>query len=595
MDVGRLDPSQWAASARGFNDLFANKLLVLQDGRSIYTPLFSGVFWDVQGAMLEDIDRIEVIRGPGATLWGANAVNGVINIITKSARETQGTLISGGGGTEERAFGSIRYGGKLGENAFFRVYATYFNRNNAATPDGQQADDGMQLGRWGFRVDWEPSSQNRFTFQGEAYRGEIHQVFGTFDTNNPITGFNTSVHDEFDVTGGHLLGRWSHTFSAKSDLQLQMYYDRTERNTVIFDEKRDTFDIDFQHRFELAQRNDLVWGAGYRVTADKVGNSPTISLNPDRRTVQLFSGFVQDEIALIPERLRLTVGSKFEHNDYTGFEVQPGGRLLWTPEEHHTVWGSVSRAVRTPSRSEVDVILNQGLPPGALFPASPPAVITIYGDRDMGSEELLAYEIGYRLQPFKKLSLDLAAFYNDYDHLRSLEHGDSRTQPPSVAPSVLARGAIPIAMHPENKLFGDPYGLEAAATLELTPWWRIQGSYSFLEMQLYKRAGSTDTSSILDDGKSPEQQGMLRSSFDLPYNLSLDCAGRYVDTLPTLNIGSYVELDARLGWRPTKNLEVAVVGQNLVHAHHREFSPSFIKTQQGEIERGVYGKVTWRF
>ena len=574
LEVARLDASQWAVSARGFNDVFANKLLVLQDGRSIYTPLFSGVFWDVQGAMLEDIDRIEVIRGPGASLWGANAVNGVINIITKSAKETQGTLITAGGGTEERGFGGIRYGGKFNDNAYFRVYGSYFDHDDSVLLNGQDANDAWQMGRWGFRMDWDASEQYLLTLQGDAYRGAVNQVFGAFAPTNPPI-FSQTVHDEFDVRGGNVLGRWSHTFSPNSDLRLQAYYDRTERDAVIFKETRDTFDIDFQHRFALGERNDVMWGAGYRATSDKVGNTPTIALNPDNRTVDLFSGFIQDEIALAPDRLRLTLGSKFEQNDFTGFEAQPSGRLLWTPAAHQTFWASISRAVRTPSRVEDDVTLNQPreVTPGFFVP------ITIQGNRDFGSESLLAYEIGYRTQPHQRLSLDLAGFYNDYDNLRSLE------QDP----------VVPTLFHVGNKLYGESYGVETAATLEITRWWRLQPAYTFLQMALHKRPGSTDSTSEQDEGKSPRHQMSVRSSMDLPGDLSLDCTVRYVDHLPALTISSYVELDVRLGWRLNRNLELAIVGQNLLEGRHREFSPSFINTQQTAIQRGVYGKLTLRF
>ena len=590
LEVARVDSSQWAISARGFNDVFANKLLVLQDGRSVYTPLFSGVFWDVQGAMLEDIDRIEVIRGPGATLWGANAVNGVINIITRSAKDTQGTLLTAAGGTEERVFGGVRYGGKIGDNAYFRVYGNYNNRDNSALANGNDAHDSWQLGRWGFRMDWDVSERNLVTLQGDAYRGSVNQIFGTFDPGN-TTNFTRSVNDEYDVIGGNILGRWTTTFSPDSDLRIQAYYDRTERDTVIFTEKRDTFDIDFQHRFPLGSRNDFVWGLGYRLTSDDVGNSPTISLNPDSRTLNLFSGFLQDEITLIPEKLRLTLGSKFEHNDFTGVEIQPGGRLLWTPTEHQSAWASVSRAVRTPSRAEEDVQLNSAIPPGGLFPGSPAAVSTIYGNTDLNSEKLTAYEMGYRIQPHKLLSFDLAAFYNEYEDLRSIELGFSPTQgprpPPAAAPFV--------PMYAANQLFGETYGMELTANWEIARWWRIQPSYTYLQMQLHKRSGSTDTVSEHDEGKSPHNQFTLRSSMDFPHDISLDCTVRYVDSLPALQIDSYVQLDVRLAWRPTRNVELSIVGQNLLDDRHPEFSPSFVATQRVEIQRGMYGKVTWRF
>jgi len=590
LEVARVDASQWAISARGFNDAFANKLLVLQDGRSVYTPLFSGVFWDVQGTMLEDIDRIEVIRGPGAALWGANAVNGVINIITRSAKDTQGTLLTAGGGTEERAFAGIRYGDKLSENSFFRVYGTYFNRDNSVLANGNDAHDSWQMGRWGFRLDWDVSDRNLVTIQGDAYRGSINQVFGTFDPSD-TTNFFRNVQDNFEVVGGNLLGRWTTTLSPESDLRVQAYYDRTERDTVIFKEKRDTFDIDFQHRFPLGQRNDVVWGLGYRLTSDQVGNTPTIALVPDSRTLNLFSGFLQDEIALVPDKLRLTLGSKFEHNDFTGVEIQPSGRLLWTPTEHQTAWASVSRAVRTPSRAEENIQLNRVIPAGGLFPGSPVAVSTIFGNEDLESEKLLAYELGYRIQPAKQVSFDLAAFYNDYDDLRTIELGFSPTQGPTPPPA----GALFIPMHAANHLYGETYGLEAAATWEITHWWRLQPAYTYLQMQLHKRAGSTDTSSELDEGKSPHNQFTLRSSMDFPRDISLDCTLRYVDNLPALQIDSYIQLDLRIAWRPIKNLELALVGQNLLDDRHAEFRPSFIATQQAEIQRGFYGKVTWRF
>lgn len=584
LEVAQVDASQWAISARGFNDVFANKLLVLQDGRSIYTPLFSGVFWDIQGTMMDDIDRIEVIRGPGATMWGANAVDGVINIITRSAKDTQGVLLTLGGGTEERAFAGVRYGGKISENAFFRVYGMYGNHDDSTLVAGNDANDSWQQGRWGFRTDWDISDQNQLTLQGDAAIGEFEQAIGVFDP--AATNLTRIVRGNDRVNAGNILGRWTHTFSADSDLQVQAYYDRTERNSVIFDEKRDTFDIDFQYRVGIGNRNDIVWGAGYRVTSDKVGNSSTISLNPESRTVNLFSAFVQDEIALVPDKLSLMIGSKIEHNDYTGIEFQPSGRAHWTPLENQTFWASISRAVRSPSRVEDDVTLNQVLPPGGLFPGSPAAVTTTYGNRDFLSEELLAYELGYRVQARKNLSLDVALFYNDYDHLRSIEPGPSPTQP-------AAPGSIPL--HIANDLFGETYGGEAAVVFQVTPRWRIEPGFSLIEMQLHKRASSQDNSSEKDEGKSPEQQWSLRSSMELPHAVSLDCMLRYVDSLPGLDLGSYWGLDLRVAWRPTRWMELSVVGQNLIENRHQEFSPSFISTQRTEVPRGFYGKVTLRF
>ncbi|MBI3849398.1 MAG: TonB-dependent receptor [Verrucomicrobia bacterium] len=574
LQVARQDAHNWAISARGFNEVFANKLQVLIDGRSVYTPLFSGVFWDVQDLMLEDVDRIEVIRGPGATLWGANAVNGVINIITKPAKETQGTLLVAGVGTEEQGFGAVRYGDKLGENTYFRVYGKFANHDDSVIPFGGDANDGWYSGRGGFRVDWTPSDTHLLTLQGDAYEGRVEQ---TFTNATPTPPFVQTVMDNYITRGGNMLGRWTRTFSEDANLQLQVYYDRTERDTAIFSEKRDTFDFDLQDRFALGSRNDLVCGAGYSLSSDKIGNTYTLSFSPARRNTQLFSSFVQDEIKLWPERLRLTLGSKFEHNDYTGFEVQPNARLLWTPHEMHTVWASVSRAVRTPSRAENDVRLNQ---PGP-FPGT---VTSILGSRAFESEELLAYELGYRVRPHERLSFDMAAFYNDYDKLRSFEPGAPVPGVPVI---------IPLTVN--NLLEGETYGVEFSPTWQATDWWRLQAAYSWLSIQLHNRPGSADPISHGAEGRSPQHQFFVRSLMDLTRHWELDGEVRYVDGLPNLKISSYVVMDVRLAWRPNKNLELAVVGQNLLDNRHSEFAPTLLRTQATAVENSVYFKVTWRF
>ena len=582
MDVAQVDASQWAVSARGFNDTFANKLLVMQDGRSIYTPLFSGVFWDVQGTMMQDIDHIEVVRGPGGTLWGANAMNGVINIITKSAADTQGLLVSGGGGNQERGFAAARYGGTLGSNAFYRVYGTYENHDASVMPDGSGADNSWQLARGGFRTDFDPEGANTFTVQGDGYAGWIDQVFGVYNPASPPS--LTTTNDELmRVSGANALGRWTHTFSDTSNFKLQAYYDYTGRDAPdMFDEQRHTFDLDFKHEFALGDRNHAVWGLGYRLTADEEKNSPAIAFNPGDETLNLFSAFAQDELTLIQRRLSLTFGSKFEHNDYTGFEVEPGARLLWTPAEHQTFWASVSRAVRTPSRADEAVLLTQAqaVAPGTFLP------VTIAGTNGFESEAMLAYEIGYRTQPFENLSLDLTAFYNDYDHLRS-----DQQNPANPAQFYLA-----------NNLHGRTYGFEAAATWRATDWWRLQPSYTLLKMNLYAQADGAspaDNNSVAEiEGTSPQNQFSLRSSMDLPHGVTFDTALRYVDNLPYFHIQSYFELDARLAWRINNHWELSLVGQNLLHDQHAEFGPSYIHTQAGQvtdIPRSFYAQITWRF
>jgi iron complex outermembrane receptor protein len=573
LDVARVDSHTWAISSRGFNDIFANKLLVLIDGRTVYTPLFSGVFWEVQDTLLEDIDRIEVVRGPGATLWGANAVNGVINIITKSARDTQGLLISGGGGIEDRGFGSIRYGVKLDENAFLRIYAKYFDRDSSVLSNDTNAHDAWDMYRAGFRLDWEPSKQDSLTVQGDAYTGTQDEVYVVPTRKFPFTG---TIEATDDVSGGNLLSRWSHSFSADSQLSVQAYYDRTERNSPIFGEKRDTGDIDLQHRFAFGDRQDVIWGVGFRTTHDVVTNTLNVSLLPDSRTLNLYSGFVQDEITIVPERFRLTIGSKFEHNDFTGFEIQPSARVLWTPGHSQTLWASVARAVRTPSRAESDIVLNPA-PPVPL----PPGSITIFGNPEMDSETLIAYEVGYRVQPIDQLKFDLTGFYNDYDDLRTLEP----TMAGPVSPSVVS-----------NKLFGESYGAEVSATAQVTNHWRFQSSYSYLDARLHRKSGSRDASTeTITEGSSPHHQFYIRSIIDLGWNIQFDSILRYVDVLSAPQIPSYVTLDLRLAWSPRKDLEIAIVGQNLLDDRHPEFAPTFIGTQQTEVERSVYGTVVWRF
>lgn len=574
MEVARLDANEWAVSMRGFNDLFANKLLVLQDGRTVYSPVFSGVFWDVQGAMMEDIDRIEVIRGPGSTVWGANAVNGVINVITKSAKDTQGMLVSVGSGNIDQAFVNARYGGQFGSNVFYRVYGTYLDHDSFAQPNGHDANNAWQMGRGGFHLDWDASPQDLVTLQGDGYAGGVHETFSIYDPTSPTLA--RQVPDRMDVHGGNALARWTHTFSDASELKTQVYYDRTDRHATVFGEERDTVDLDAQYSFALGERNALISGLGYRRSSDTMDENTQATFLPVSETLNLFSAFAQDEVTIFPDKLKFTLGSKIEHNDFTGWEVEPGGRLAWTPDSRNTLWASVSRAVQTPSRVEEDVRLNEIQP----TPFGP-AVLEISGNRNFQSEKLMAYETGYRVHPCSKASFDVAAFYNVYDDLRSLE-----TSPgfPFI-PATLA-----------NNLYGDTYGFEATATMEVQPWWRLTPTYSLLKEELHARHRSTDATSVRqDEGQDPQQQFSLRSAMDLPHNVSLDATLRYVDELPSLRVSSYVTMDARVAWRATKNLEFALVGQDLFAPHHAEFRPTFVQTQPADVPRSFYAKVTWHF
>ena len=550
LEVAQVDSRQWAISARGFNNTTANKMLVLIDGRTVYTPLYAGVFWDVQDTLLEDIDRIEVISGPGATLWGANAVNGVINVTTRSAKDTKGLLLMGGGGTELRAFSGVRYGGTLSSNTHYRVYGKFFHRDSAVFPNGRDAVNDWHMGQGGFRLDWDASKVNLFTLQGDYYSGGIAQS-GAADTV---------------VDGGNVIGRWSHKFSERSDLKLQLYYDRTHRRIPnTFAEVLNTYDVDFQHRFPLGERQDIVWGLGYRFINDNVNNSPGLAFLPPRVSRQWLSGFVQDEITLVKHRLHLTFGTKIEHNDYTGYEYQPSGRLAWKLTQRQTIWAAISRPVRTPTGIDREIFV----------PASPPFLLN--GGPAFDSEELLAYELGYRIQPSERLSLSLATFYNSYNDLRSLE----QVNPPAHLPIVIGNG-----------LKGESYGAELTGDYRVADRWRLRAGYTELQIHIRPKPGSSDTTLGSGESHDANRQFFLRSSLDLPRHFEFDSTFRYVSRIANQRVPAYGELDQRLAWQPNPSLEFSLVGQNLLHNRHVEFgSPN----ARREIERSIYGKVIWRF
>jgi len=588
LEVARIDQNKWAIGSRGFNGRFDNKLLVLIDGRSVYTPLFSGVYWNVQDVMLEDVDRIEVIRGPGATLWGANAVDGVINVITKKAKSTQSAVVTAGAGTEERAAGGVRYGGKLGNNTYYRAYTKYFDWGPSAYPSGMTAHDGWDALRGGFRADWTPAGANSLTLQGDLYRSRFDETLTVASLSAPYS--NTFPNDG-KYSGGNILGRWNHT-SEGSSMSLQMYYDNTTiTDHSLFGDHQNILDVDFQHGFHIGDSQQFVWGLGYRSIRDKNDPSFTVSLQPNQVTLNQFSTFLQDEISLVDNRLQITLGSKFERNKFTGFEIEPNARLLWNLTPNQSIWTAVSRAVRTPALTEEGLRLNSAvIPPGTPGNPTPlPAVIAVFGSKQFNSEDLLAYELGYRVQATSNLSLDIATFYNNYSNLRTAEPGAPFVEG-SPAPTDIV---IPFVAG--NKMSGGTYGVELFADWKVVPKWRLAGSYSYLQMDIHKNANSQDPTPDNPNGISPRHQWYLRSSIDLPKHFEQDTTLRFVDHLPSLNLPNYYSLDAHLGWRPVTSLELSIGGQNLLNNWHLEFLPDFVNTSPTVVKRSIFGSITVKF
>ena len=580
VEVARVDSDHWSVGIRGFGAVLGSKVLVLIDGRSVYTPLFAGVYWQVQATPLEDIERIEVIRGPGGTIWGANAVNGIINIITKSAKDTHGSMVSLGGGNVDQGTGGFRYGGGNSAGFNYRVYGMGFTRGAEFHPVGTNFDE-WRMGQAGFRTDWDGGTRDTFTFQGDIYSegaGEA-TTYALYSPPSQVNAYGTA-----DLTGGNLLGRWKRVLNEGSDFQLQAYFDRTNHFEPEFGATRDTFDIDFLHHLTLPGQQNFLWGVGARVSpSNLVQTVPTIDFLPHHLTDHIYSGFVQDEIPFFNRRLSLTLGSKFQHNNYTGFEVQPSARLLWNRTPRQSFWGSVSRAVRTPSRVDEDIQLTDFATVTPL-----PIYLRASGNRQFRSEELIAYETGYRTLVTSHFYLDLALFYNDYNDLYSFQVGA-----PFLEPSPLPVHAI-IPLLTSNGIRGTTKGFEVSPDWKPSSWWELRTSYSYLEMQLENKPGSNDPTSIPGyEGSSPRHQVVIQSFVNLPKKLEFDQTYRYVSALPAQTVASYQTMDARFGWHITRELELSVGGQNLLQPHFAQYGGD--PGGPVEVKRSAYAKLVWRF
>jgi iron complex outermembrane receptor protein len=579
LGAGRVGTRDWALSARGFNQQSANKLLVLIDGRVVYSPIFAGVFWDVQRVPLEDIDRIELIRGPGAALWGANAVNGVINVVTRSAAERRGGMATLLLGTNDQAQGSLLYGAGLGSEGAVRVYGLGSTEGSSDLEDGSPAVDDWHLGQGGFRADLSNGPDQAFTVQGDVYTAR-----GGQDLQLPLpdSPFVQALEEDLTAHGGNLLGRWTRRFSSRSDLALQAYVDYAARSQPSSFGRIGvtTLDLDLQHHFPLGQGQEIIWGLEYRRIADDVTGAFPVTFDPPERTINLVTGFVQDEIVLAQNKLAINLGAKLEHNDYTGFELQPTGRILWTPSRSTSFWGAVSRAVRTPSRVDSDIrIVAQ------VFDAPPVTQVVLRGSDTLRAEELVAYEAGYRIVPHERLSLDITGFYHEYHQLRSF----------TPLPPESSGGATTVPFIVTNDAHAQTVGGTASATVRVSSWWRVRGSYTYVN----ETAGLNEDApaGAIPDASpelNPHHQIGLWSSLDLPRSLELDLLARYVSPLDVEpRVEDYLQADIQLGLRIGENVRMALIGRDLFAPRHVEFPRS--GASRRAIERQLRGKASWIF
>ncbi|PWU03933.1 MAG: TonB-dependent receptor [Terriglobia bacterium] len=581
VDVEQIDANAWGISVRGFNSRYSNKVLVLIDGRTVYTPSFSGVFWEHLDMPLENIDRIEVIRGPGATVWGANAVNGVISIFTKSPKETRGGLVTAGGGSQVHALGLFQYGGAAGNNGAYRVYGKFFKIGDSAMPGGSPAADHWMRASGGFRADWDLSTRDSLSVQGNLFANEASQ---TRRTGFMPTPFDRVFDQDVDATGGDVLARWNHTFAGGSQTSLQTYYDAYRRTDLGVPEVLRTFDLDFQHHMSAGDRHDIVWGIGYRVSNSALSPGYDIAFSPPSRTDNLYSGFLQDEIRVL-DSLWFTIGCKLEHNSYTGVETEPSVRLAWSPPGgRHTLWAAASKAIRQPARQENAIRTDvQVVPIGT----DAVQVIRLYGNPHFQDEEVRDYELGYRSEFTPNLSLDSTAFLSFYRHLLIAE-----PEPLVIVPGSPVRFEIPVTY--QNRAHAITYGGEVSLNWKAASRWRISPGYAYLHATLWRDRSSNGYLAPEIAVGFPQNMLTVRSRVNLTRATEFDQSLYYTARLPGGSIPGHARLDVRLARRVGESAEVSVIGQNLLRHRTAEYGDSYgvLGTQ---MVRSIYGKITWRF
>ena len=593
VEVGRVNANQWAISARGFNSLSANKLLVLIDGRSVYTPLFAGIYWSAQDMVLEDIERIEVIRGPGASLWGVNAVNGVINIITKNAQETQGILSSTIIGDEERFIQSLRYGGKFKDRISYRVYAKYLNRDEMKALDGGGDHSDWEAARTGFRMDWGNNS-NIFKLSGDIYEEEsgISHSYLTLAPLSPV-----KMIEDIQWKGGNIIFNWDKKFNSLSKFSLQAYYDYFQRTYTEYNEYRNTFDFELKHQLTF-KRHDIVWGGGCRFFHEHLGGSNSIHFAIDSEDENVINGFFHDEITVL-DNLKLIVGSKFEHNKYSNWAIQPNIRLAFTPSSSLFLWAAVSRAKRLPARIDREGTLISLIrdPMITSLLDTENVLFTVRSNKELTSEAVTAYEAGLRFKPRYNLFFDMAFFYNRYSNLLEFKYKDLvcglAESPPD--PIYLCEGEYPDFIFEWSNLgYGSSTGVEFYLQWQPFKKWLIKAAYTYINVSLHSNNNFSITT-FINSHSSPHHRFTISSYLNITDNIELDTSVRYIDNINIFpDTHSYIALDARVGWHPAQNLEVSLVIQNLLHDEEQEFV-SFLGESPAVVESGLYGKLTWRY